>query len=354
MVFDAYRQATAATRGSGMPGLVATAAVVAAAVIGTAVWLFVTGPVAPPRVAVPLPKPVPVPLPVVAANVPAPPSQPESILDQPLGTQRLGVGSDGKVPWQSNARAFDKTDRRPKVALVIDALGASATITDGAIRSLPGGVTLGFMPYWKAVAQWLSLAREAGHEALLDLPMEPPDASHIDLGPNGLRTALDGPANTQRLEWMILQANGYVGFIGYEGGRFSAERDAMQPVLADLRKHGLLYIDNRASAQSVAGSVATQLGLPFAPITRRIDADPSRDAVDLRLRELEEIARRDGSAIGLAQAEPSVIERVAAWSQTLEARGFALAPVSAVVTVAAPPSPALGPVAAKPTPAEKN
>ena len=100
----------------------------------------------------------------------------------------------------------------------------------------------------------------------------------------------------------------------------------------DIRRRGLLYIDNRAAAENAAPAIAEEIGLPFAAASRQLDAeDPGRDAVDRRLREIEEIARQDGAAIAIGSAEPSVIERVAAWAPTLESRGLVLAPVSAMV-----------------------
>jgi hypothetical protein len=350
MVFDAYRQATAATRGSNRPGRLVAAGLAGICLIGGLVWLGLTGPAPPPRVTVVLPRPAA----VTPSEGAAPPPAPEGngLLQQtPAGALPV-AGDDGKVAWHVYARPVDPAEKRPRIAIVIDALGASATETDAAIRTLPGAVTLGFMPYWKQAGQWLSSARASGHEVLLDLPMEPPDASHSDIGPNGLRTALDAATNTSRLEWMMAQATGYVGFVGWQGGRFAGERPDMEPILKDIAKRGLLYVDNRASAQSVAGAVAAETGLPFGAVSRQIDGDPSRAAVERRLGELEDIARHDGSAIGLGGAQPSVVESVIAWAQTLDMRGIALVPVSAAVTVAAPPplasAAAGGDAAAKP------
>jgi polysaccharide deacetylase 2 family uncharacterized protein YibQ len=41
-------------------------------------------------------------------------------------------------------------------------------------------------------------------------------------------------------------------------------------------------------------------------------------------------ARENGSAIGLANAQPATIERIAAWAKKVEDRGFVLVPISMV------------------------
>jgi polysaccharide deacetylase 2 family uncharacterized protein YibQ len=346
MVFASYRQATAATRGSGKAGLITAAVVLVGGLAAIVAWLWLTGPVPPERVAVVLPPKAVAPPTPPAVAAPPPREVTEAELSEPSPNGMLPIiATDGTTPWQAFSVKFDPTDTRPRITIIVYDLGASATNTDSAIRSLPGAVTLSFMPYWKQVGQWISLARASGHEVMLDLPMEPPDAIHNDLGPNGLRTALDSAANVGRLQWMMAQANGYVGLMGYQGGRFAAEQADLQPVLQELRKRGLLYVDNRASAQSVAPAIAEQIGLPFGVANRQLDTDPSRTGIERKLAELEEVARRDGKAIGIAAVAPAVIDRVAAWAQTLEARGLVLAPVTAVVGVvqhlpAAPPKPA--------------
>ena len=333
MVFASYRQATEATRGGKARSTVIVAAAASGLVaVGLILWLLVSGPVAPPQVSVALAVKPPAPPP--ATEAPAGGDADSSGLTEQTANGLVPVAAtDGRTARKVYARPFDPADKRPRIAVIIDGLGASATAADAAIRTLPPGVTLGFLPYWKPVGQWVNLARAGGHEVVMDLPMEPLDAAHDDPGPAGLRNALDPAANTQRLEWIMAQATGYVGLVGYQGGRFSGEPSVMQPVLKTIARRGLLYVDNRASAQSVSGSVAGEVGLQFALITRQLDADPSRDAVARTLVELEAAARHDGSAIGLASATPSVVDMVAAWVGTLGNEGIALAPVSAVAAI---------------------
>jgi polysaccharide deacetylase 2 family uncharacterized protein YibQ len=52
-------------------------------------------------------------------------------------------------------------------------MGLSPRATEAAIAGLPGAVTLGFAPYGADLARQTVLAREAGHELVLEIPMEP-------------------------------------------------------------------------------------------------------------------------------------------------------------------------------------
>ncbi len=91
-----------------------------------------------------------------------------------------------------------------------------------------------------------------------------------------------------------------------------------------------MFVDARSSEQSVAGPLAQQMGLPRAVSDAMLDTEATRDAIDRHLAELEAAARRGGQALGIGFAYPVTLERVALWAKTLEDKGLALAPVSAL------------------------
>lgn len=249
------------------------------------------------------------------------------------------VGHDGRNPWQVYARPFDLTDPSPRVAIIVTGLAISGKATKDAIEQTPLDVTLAFAPFGRHVTDWVSLARATGHEVLLELPMEPIDYPRQDPGLNTLLTAYDSPQNLDRLGWVMSQAAGYTGLIGRMGGKFQASRGDMTPIVDEIAKRGLLFVDNREAVQSVVPQVAGADKLPLAVADRVIDADPSRIAVDQALIDLTNSAIRNGSAVGLASASPVTIQEITAWAATLANKGVMLAPVSAIVTVPRPPAP---------------
>jgi uncharacterized protein len=252
------------------------------------------------------------------------------------------IGHDGRQAWQAYARPFDLTDKRPRIAIAISELGPSPTAIDTAINHLPAEVSLAFVPYRPHLGEWISLARAAGHEVLLNLPMEPADYPTNDPGPEALLTALDPPANLERLNWVMSQATGYVGLVGLMGSRFATSHEDMVPILTALQHRGLLYVDNRATPQSVVGDIAHDIGLAVTTANQQLDTDPVRTSIDKKLSDLEDTARSGGAALGITHPYPVVMERIAVWAQSLGDRGIALAPVSAVIdrsqAAAKPPS----------------
>jgi polysaccharide deacetylase 2 family uncharacterized protein YibQ len=105
----------------------------------------------------------------------------------------------------------------------------------------------------------------------------------------------------------------------------------LKPVLKDIGDRGLYFLDRGTAKNSAVAEVARALGLPFATGSGPIDAQASREEIELRLQRLEEIARQKGAAIGTGFNYPVTIERVRDWSETLDKKGLVLAPVSAVL-----------------------
>lgn len=240
------------------------------------------------------------------------------------------IAIDGRQPWSTYARPFDIDDPRPRVAILIMNLGLGRLETDSAIQLLPSTVTLSFSPYADNLERWVEVARKAGHEVFMDLPLEPLDFPRDDPGPSTLLTSLSTADNLNRLEWVLGRVPGYVGVTTWMGSQFTTVEDAMMPVLEGLKERGLMIVDSRGSSRSIATELASSIQLPRAFSNRFIDGTPSIAAVDRALVDLETVAQNQRVAIGIARPLPVTIDRISRWAGTLEAKGVVLAPVSAI------------------------
>ncbi len=278
----------------------------------------------------PLPTAAPQPQRRAPGGLPPAP-EPALVEPSPLGPLPR-IGPNGREPWRAYARPFDAGDERPKVAIILSGLGLSAAATEAAIQGLPSEVTLAFQPFADNIQQWIRLSRAAGHEVLLNLPMEPVDFPANDPGPRALFVSLSPEENQDRLRWALSRVSGYVGVVNHMGSRFTVSREAMQPILAELKARGLLFVDARSAARSVATGLASEMQVPRAINDRFLDnREVSRATIDARLAEVEQIARETGVSIAIGQAFPVTIERVREWSDKLSGKGIALVPISAVV-----------------------
>lgn len=244
------------------------------------------------------------------------------------------IAADGTRPMDAFARPVQPLSGKPdaaRIALVVEGLGVSASVTSDAIAKLPGQVTLGFVPYGAQVAALAGQARAAGHEILLQVPMEPFDYPDNDPGPQTLLTSLTAEQNIDRLHWVMSQLQGYVGLANSMGARFTASETSFAPILRETAKRGLMFVDDGSNPRSVAGQIAGANNLPFARADVVIDAVPTPVEIDRALGRLEMAARSRGMAVGIASALPVSIEQIANWAKSAARRGLLLVPITAVV-----------------------
>lgn len=243
------------------------------------------------------------------------------------------IGLDGTRPADAYARKTppsQTTADGPRIALVIGGLGISATATSDAFTKLPGPVTFAFTPYGTDLENLVARARGEGHEVVLQVPMEPFDYPDNDPGPQTLLTALSPEQNVDRLHWMMSRFPGYVGLANFMGARFTASDQAIAPVLREVSKRGLLYLDDGSSPRSLAGQIAGANKVPYAKAELVVDSVPIPAEIDKALTRLEAMARERGFVVGFGSALPVTIDRVSKWAKGLAARGIVLVPLTAV------------------------
>ncbi|MEC9369522.1 MAG: divergent polysaccharide deacetylase family protein, partial [Pseudomonadota bacterium] len=149
--------------------------------------------------------------------------------------------------------------------------------------------------------------------------------------PHTLLTGLPPEENIKRLQWLMGRFTGYTGITNHMGAKFVAAQQSFLPVLEELHRRGLIYLDDGTAGRSTAGTIARDLGLGFATAQLSIDAEPSPERIDAALDRLAGIAREQGFAIGIGTALPATIDHVAEWATQLKSKGVMLVPVSAVV-----------------------
>ena len=240
------------------------------------------------------------------------------------------IGDDGRQPWQVFAKPFQKTDERPQVAIVVGGLGLSATASEAAIRLLPGNVTLAFSPYAEGLQDWVAKARQAGHEVMIMMPLEPDTFPVIDPGPQTLLTSNAPEENQMRLEYVLSCVTSYMGVMTVRGSRFNTSDEHLRAFLGELKNRGLMFFEGMVDPKSMGPEIATELTLPRAFADIVLDTIPTRTAIDAQLDELEGVLSGQAAAVAVAEAYPSSIERLAAWTAGLDAKNLALVPVSAL------------------------
>lgn len=244
------------------------------------------------------------------------------------------VGPDGARPLAVYARPPGQLPggMRPagRIAIVVGGLGISRSATEDAIRRLPAAMTLAFAPYGEGLEDVAPRARNAGHETVLQIPMEPFDYPDSDPGPRLLLAGARVPENLDNLRWVMGRFTGYVALMNYMGGKVTADEKALAPILREIGTRGLGMIDDGSSARSLVSTLRSEA--PTLRADLMLDAVPRADLIDKALEALEASAASGRIVVATASALPVTVDRLARWAERLEARGILLVPVSAALT----------------------
>ena len=253
----------------------------------------------------------------------------DNLLEEtPFG--RLPItGPDGRRPMDQYARPWSGT-RGTRIAIVLSGLGLSQTGTQRAIKQLPEEITFAFAASGNSLQRWMQEARRAGHEILLQVPFEPFDYPANDPGPDTLLTSMSAAKNIESLHRAMGEITNYTGIMNYQGGRFLSDPNAMEPVMRDIGKRGLLFLDDGTSAQSKTAAVAKGTEAPYAFADVQLDKQLDVNAIIQKLDELERVAKRNGQAIGVAAAFDESIDAIAQWTQEAAMRGIEIVGVAAL------------------------
>jgi polysaccharide deacetylase 2 family uncharacterized protein YibQ len=279
-----------------------------------------------------------------AAVPPPPPSEPEpetgAIALEPAPVAELveesqygplpKIAADGRRPIDVYSRhsnfAKATPSAPPRVAVLVTGLGLPNGPAADVLKGLPPQISVAYGAYGRSLQDGVSKVRGEGHEVLLQIPLEPENYPATDPGPHTLLTTLPPEDNLKRLQWLMSRYTGYVGVTNHMGAKFEAAQASLAPVLEELKRRGLLYVDDGGQT-STAGQIAGTIGLDYSAVSVQLDGGN----VAGQLAQLEAAAKQRGAAIGVAKASSATVKQIADWAGKLEAKGIKLVPVSAAV-----------------------
>jgi polysaccharide deacetylase 2 family uncharacterized protein YibQ len=267
----------------------------------------------------------------VDSGMPDDPAKVAALVEQSQYGPLPKVGPDGKRPaevYAAQTRYAGKAapGEPVRIAILVEGIGLPDGVTMDVIKGLPASVSVACGAYGRNLQEWILKARSAGHEVLLQIPLEPENYPATDPGPHTLLTTLPPEENLKRLQWLMSRYTGYVGLTNHMGAKFEATQASLAPVLEEVKARGLLFVDDGSVKASTGGQIASSIGLDYSVADVQLDGDVAKG-----LAELETLAKQKGSAIGVVSAKPATIKQIADWAAKLEAKGIVLVPVSAAI-----------------------
>ncbi|HBR68012.1 MAG TPA: divergent polysaccharide deacetylase family protein [Rhodospirillaceae bacterium] len=215
-----------------------------------------------------------------------------------------------------------------KVVIIIDDMGMGASTKK--VISLPGPLTLSYLPYASNLPEQTSLARQSGHELMLHMPMEPSGGGE-NPGPGVLTTRMGEAELKAALNKGLDSFSGYGGINNHMGSKLTADPQAMGWVMDVLKQRGLFFIDSKTVGSSAGAAMAAQAGIPFASRDVFLDHYEDINSVRASLAKLEGVARAQGVAIAIGHPHQATLQALREWLPTLAAKNITLVKASSVV-----------------------
>ena len=246
-----------------------------------------------------------------------------------LASTSDGRGAD-EYPGNMLPEVIPAPYGKPLIAIVIDDMGVDQGRSARAALNLQPQVTLSYLAYSPYIREQVSAARAQRHEIFLHLPWEA-DNARADPGPNHLSVSMPEELLRENLLANLDGFDGYVGVNNHMGSKFSRYRSGLEAVMAELQKRGVFFLDSRTTPDSIAEKVALEYAIPATSRDVFLDDAEKPGLVVAALREVEDIALRNGSAVAIGHPKDLTLEALEAWLPTLEAKGFQLAPLTTII-----------------------
>ncbi len=221
----------------------------------------------------------------------------------------------------------------PRVAIIIDDLGYSLRAARP-IFAIKYPLTLSILP---GLRYSLSLAKKFSRppfEATLHLPLEPEEQEE----PLERGTIMVTMSEAQVRDLMEKHLKGLLPYIkgvnGHMGSKATADEGLMRIVLEEVKKRGLYFVDSHTTDKSVVTKVAGSLGVRTASRQVFLDSGPERNDADYirgQMRELADLARKEGKAIGIGHPRPLTLRILQQMMPELAGEGIQFVTASKVV-----------------------
>lgn len=218
---------------------------------------------------------------------------------------------------------------KPRIALILDDIGDRHVEGRRAV-ALPGPVALAFLPHTSHARGLAEAAHAAGKEVLLHLPLQAVEGN--DLGPGAI-TLDTGEDAFRRIFADNLDSVPHAGGVNtHMGSLLTRHPGHMAWLMAALRERdGFYFVDSYTALESVALESAREAGVPATRRNVFLDSDPDPGAIAAEFVRLVELARRDGSALGIGHPYPETLDVLEDMLRDLDAHGVELVTVRELI-----------------------
>ncbi|MBU1155717.1 MAG: divergent polysaccharide deacetylase family protein [Proteobacteria bacterium] len=221
------------------------------------------------------------------------------------------------------------------VAIIIDDMGHGLAPAQR-LAGLGMPLTFSILPHSSQAKAVARLAHDQGLEVMLHLPMEPKGYPGRNPGQGVLLLGMTRERLLEVLRDDLARVPLAAGVNNHMGSSFSLHPELLEPVLLEIQRRGLFYLDSFTSADSLGLATAQRLGLRTGRRDVFLDHQTSREAIDQQIRRLLALAQERGRAVAIGHPHPETIKALEEWAPRLR-RQVILVKVSEVLSATSSP-----------------
>lgn len=218
---------------------------------------------------------------------------------------------------------------RPRVCIIIDDVGYVRKAADKMLE-VPARLTWSILPFTPYGKEYETAALAKNFEIMLHLPLEPLDNSE-NPGPGLIKRQWSEAAILSQLDENLREVAAAKGVNNHMGSAGTADERLMDILMRELKRRQLFFVDSYTSNQSVAGRFAREHGVPLGRRAVFIDHHDAYASKKKALRELMDLALRDGVAIGIGHVREGTAEAIIEMIPEFGRSGIDIVPASELV-----------------------
>lgn len=219
--------------------------------------------------------------------------------------------TDGKLkPWEAYGKKVTVMPRFFKIVVVIKNYGVNQANAELIADGLPDEVSFSFSPYALNIKDQVAYARNMGHETYMDFLLPSKDYLKSDSGPLSMSLTASLEENLNRFYKTIGGNFAIGGMVISQGIADDSNVEQLSVLLKEIQKRGLLMLD--ASGDDFINNMKID-NLARIKADVLIENDFSREGVENKLAEAENIAREKGRVIIVTEPKPSAMLALNNW-----------------------------------------
>lgn len=219
-----------------------------------------------------------------------------------------------RLTFQTEPAPTPDTAKRGTVrlAIVIDDMGEDAGLARE-LAKLGVPVTFSIWPDSGRRTEVLKIAKDAGREIFIHLPMQPKGYPKVAPGPHALLVGMTAEQIAEAVRRAVKRVPGALAINNHMGSEFTESTYAMRAALATMKAEGLYFVDSRTTAKSVGIAEAKRLGMRVHQRDVFLDNELSVPAIVKQLQKAEATARQHGHAIAIGHPHRETVDALRAW-----------------------------------------